>query len=61
MPTRNQKQGFINFDQQIQLGTTGQIGNLMDLNFNFDTKATFDFENLIRLKYDGKEDAILQE
>lgn len=60
LPTRNQKQGFINFDQQIQLGTTGQIGNLMDLNFNFDTKATFDFENLIRLKYDGKEDAILQ-
>ncbi|MFK7973204.1 MAG: cell surface protein SprA, partial [Bacteroidia bacterium] len=60
LPQRAQKQGLINFDQQIQLGTTGQIGNLMDLNFNFDNKATFDFENLVRLKYDGKEDAILQ-
>lgn len=60
LPIRNQTQGFLNFDQQIQLGTTGKIGNLMDLNFNFDNKATFDFENLVRLKYDGKEDAILQ-
>ncbi len=60
MPLRTQRVTTFNFDQQIQLGVTGKIGNLMNLNVNFDTKATFDFENQLALKWKGQEDQILQ-
>lgn len=60
LPLRQQRVTTFNFDQQIQLGVTGQIGKLMNLNFNFDTKATFDFENQLKLKWEGDEDKILQ-
>ena len=32
----------------------------MDLGFNYNTEATFDFENQLNLDYSGKEDDILQ-
>lgn len=60
LPLRQQRVTTFNFDQQIQLGVTGKIGNLMNLNVNFDTKATFDFENQLALKWKGQEDQIMQ-
>ncbi|MEM6765280.1 MAG: cell surface protein SprA [Bacteroidota bacterium] len=57
---RQQRVTTFNFDQQIQLGVIGEIGNLMRLNANFDTQATFDFENELKLAYTGTEDQILQ-
>lgn len=40
LSSRQQKVTTFNFDQQIQLGVIGQIGEKMRLNFNFDTQAT---------------------
>ncbi len=60
LPIRQQRQTTFNFDQQIQLGVIGQIGNLLNLNATFDTQATFDFENELKLKWEGSEDQILQ-
>lgn len=60
LSTRQQKVTTFNFDQQIQLGVIGQIGEKMRLNFNFDTQATFDFENELKLEHSGTEDQILQ-
>ncbi len=48
------------FDENIQLTMNAKIGDLMDFDINWNTQATFDFENQIKLKYEGKEDDILQ-
>lgn len=60
LPQRQQRTTGFNFDQQIQLGVDGQIGDRMKLLNNFDTQATFDFENILKLEHNGTEDQILQ-
>jgi cell surface protein SprA len=60
LPERNRKMTVFNFDQKIQMNLTGKIGDLMDLGFNYNTEATFDFDNQLNLDYSGKEDDILQ-
>ena len=57
---RLRRQGGFNFDMNIQANVVGNIGNLMKLNFNYNTKATFDFENQMKLAYNGKEDQIIR-
>jgi len=61
LPLRQQRLTTFNFDQQIQLGVIGKIGEKMRLNVNFDTQATFDFENQLKLRHEGTEDQIVQE
>ncbi len=48
------------FDENIQISLNAKIGDLFDFDINWNTKATFDFENKIKLKYEGKEDDIIQ-
>ena len=49
------------FDEDIQLNVQAQIGTAINFNLNYNTGATFDFEKeLFKLKYDGKEDDIIQ-
>ena len=48
------------FDENIQMNMGVKIGDLVGFDLNWNTKATFDFENKIKLKYEGKEDDILQ-
>lgn len=48
------------FDENIQVSLNAKIGDLFDFDINWNTQATFDFENKIKLKYDGKEDDIIQ-
>lgn len=52
--------GVFNFDQQIQMNVVGSIGERLNLNVNYDTKATFNFENQFRIAYQGDEDAIIK-
>ncbi|MEL6672324.1 MAG: cell surface protein SprA [Bacteroidota bacterium] len=61
VPLNNQSNTIFNFDQTIQMGIIGQIGEKLRLNANFDTQATFDFQNELKLKHTGTEDQILQE
>ncbi|MBX7181554.1 MAG: cell surface protein SprA [Bacteroidia bacterium] len=60
LPIKQRKVTTFNFDQKIQLNVTGEIGDKIKLNFNYNTEATFDFENQIKLGYTGKEDEIIQ-
>ncbi|MEM7036375.1 MAG: cell surface protein SprA, partial [Bacteroidota bacterium] len=60
LPIRQQRTANFRFDQQIQLNVVGKIGNKLRLNANWDTQATFDFENQLKLEYTGTEDEILQ-
>lgn len=48
------------FDQNIQLNLTGNIGDKIKINAINDTKAIFDFDNIFKLDYTGKEDEIVK-
>ncbi|MCO5232309.1 MAG: cell surface protein SprA [Chitinophagales bacterium] len=61
LPLPQRKQTNFDFDMNINMSLTGQIGDYMKLNTNFNTKATFNFENQVKLGYKGKEDNIIQE
>lgn len=54
------RQGGFDFNMDINANVVGSIGNNLKLNFNYNTQATFDFENQIKLEYRGKEDQIVQ-
>lgn len=51
---------YFDFDENIQVSMNAKIGDLFDFDINWNTQATFDFENKIKLKYEGKEDDIVQ-
>lgn len=57
--TRQRTTNF-DFDQDIQLNVVAKIGDKINFNINKKTKATFNFENKMALKYEGKEDEIIQ-
>jgi len=52
--------GNFDFDMNINMNMIGQIGEKMKLNFNYNTLATFDFENQVKLEHTGTEDEIIQ-
>ncbi len=57
--TRQRTTNF-DFDQDIQLNVIAKIGDKINFNINKKTKATFKFEDKMALKYEGKEDEIIQ-
>jgi len=59
-PVRQQKNGQFDFGMKMQLNVTGQIGDRLKLNWNYDTEATFEFENQMKLNWGGGEDDILK-
>lgn len=60
LPIRQQRTANFRFDQNIQLNVVGKIGEKLRLNAKWDTQATFDFENQLKLEYTGTEDEIIQ-
>ena len=60
LPPQQQTTGQFDFRQKIQVNVQGSIGDRMKVNINYDTEATFDFENQIKLDYGGKEDDIIK-
>ncbi|MCF6364841.1 MAG: cell surface protein SprA [Bacteroidales bacterium] len=60
LPKDLQKMVNFDFDMNIKMGVNGQIGDKMKLGINFDTDATFEFENNVKIGYQGKEDEIIQ-
>lgn len=62
-PTLNVRQRNVtNFDfqQNIQMSVLAKIGDKIEFQTNYNTQATFEFENKLNLKYEGKEDEIIQ-
>ncbi|MEM9259281.1 MAG: cell surface protein SprA, partial [Bacteroidota bacterium] len=56
-------QTIFDFDMDIQMNVTGQIGDKLKLNTNYNTGATFNFDNQIKLDYNSEafsEDDILR-
>ncbi|MFN4083665.1 MAG: cell surface protein SprA [Bacteroidia bacterium] len=57
---RQQRVGQFDFRQKIQINVTGSIGDKLRINMNYDTEATFEFENQMKLDFGGKEDDIIK-
>ena len=61
LPIRNRNTTSIDFDEKININVTGKIGDKMNMNINYNTDATFDYDaQNMKLKYDGKEDEIIK-
>ena len=61
LPIRNRKTTMMNFDEKINLNVNGKVGDKMNMNLNYNTDATFDYDaQNLKLKYDGKEDEIIK-
>ena len=57
---RNRSNLTFDFDQRIGLSLTGKVGTRVQVNANFDTQSTFDFQNLLKLDYEPTEDDIIE-
>src|SRR5690606_17553525 len=57
---RNRNNLSFDFDQRISLSMLGKVGTKLQITANYDTEATFDFQNLVKLEYTPTEDDILQ-
>ena len=61
LPIRNRKTTSFDFDEKINLSVNGKVGDKVNMNLNYNTDATFDFDTQnLKLKYDGKEDEIIK-
>ena len=51
----------LDFDQKINFTMTGKVGDKVEMNLNYNTDATFDYDaQNLKLKYEGKEDEIIK-
>ncbi len=60
MSDRQKNVTNFDFDQNIKFNVIAKIGDKINFNINQNTKATFNYENKMALKYEGKEDEIIQ-
>ncbi len=60
IPERNRSTFTFDFDQRIQMNVTGKIGEKLRLSTNYDTEATFSFENQMKVEFTGDEDDIVK-
>jgi len=60
LPEKTRKTTTFDFDEKIQMSVTGSIGDKLQLTTNYNTEATFDFENKMKLEYSGDEDEIIK-
>lgn len=60
LPIDKQSNTSFDFKQKIQMNVIGKIGDKLQLNTNYNTEAIFDFDNKIKLEYEGEEDEIIK-
>ena len=61
LPEVNRRTKAIDFDEKINLNVNGKVGDKVNMNLNYNTDATFDFDTKnIKLRYEGKEDEIIK-
>lgn len=60
LDVRQRRTTNFDFDQKIQMNVIAKIGDKIEFKTNYNTEATFQFENKLALKYEGKEDEIVK-
>ncbi|MBS1573919.1 MAG: cell surface protein SprA [Bacteroidetes bacterium] len=61
LPERARKNGGLDYQMNSQLQVDASIGDKIRLPINYNTLATFDYENQLKLDYHGRDDEILKE
>lgn len=54
------KTSIFDFQSKLQMNVTGMVGEKLKMDINYNTEATFDFENNVKVEYTGTEDEIIQ-
>lgn len=58
---RNRSVFGFDFDEKVNLSLNGKVGDKVNLDFNYNTDATFNFDTQnLKLRYEGKEDEIIK-
>ena len=57
---RQRKRTEFKFDEKIQMNVIAKVGDKISFNLNYNTESNFTFDNKMKLKYEGKEDDIIQ-
>ncbi len=60
LAVKQRRQVNFDFQEHIQMNVLAKIGDKIEFKTNYNTDATFDFENKLNLRYQGDEDEILQ-
>lgn len=60
IPQRQQKVTNFDFNMRIQLNLIGKIGEKLKVTTNYNTEASFDWENQVKVDYTGLEDEIIK-
>ncbi|CAN5652798.1 cell surface protein SprA [soil metagenome] len=58
--TSTATQKNINFKQDVQVTAKGKVGDKLTIDADYNTQRTFDFENQLKLKYEGYADEVIQ-
>ncbi len=60
IPIKQQRISNFDFGMKVQLNLIGKIGEKLKLTTNYNTEASFDWENNMKLEYNGLEDEIIK-
>ena len=60
LDVRQRKTTNFDFSEKIQMNVIAKIGDKIEFKANYNTESSFDFENTLKLKYEGKEDEIIK-
>ncbi len=60
LDVRRRRTTNFDFKEKIQMSVMANIGDKIQFKTNYNTESTFDFENKLALKYEGKEDEIVK-
>lgn len=60
LPVKQRRITRFDFNQNINFSVVGQIGTRMKLGISYNTQASFEFDNITKLEYNGDEDQIIQ-
>ena len=60
LTARQQKRTEFKFDEKIQANVIAKVGDKISYNLNYNTESNFEFDNQMKLKFEGKEDDIIQ-
>lgn len=58
--TSDNTQNNINFKQDVQVTARGKVGDKLSIDADWNTTRTFDFENQLKLRYEGYADEVIQ-
>ncbi|RRG20301.1 cell surface protein SprA [Ancylomarina euxinus] len=60
IPEELRKTTSFDFNEKIQMSVSGKVGDILSMEVNYNTEATFDYENQMKLEYNGDEDNIIR-